>query len=548
MLTLRLTQSSIGPDQYRAELALEGDGPARQTATADFTFQLTAQDQEDLRWYLEDYLQTPHDPAPTIAARIEAQMVALGRQLFQQVFDATAGTQRLWARLYDRLDATRVEIVTGLQEATAIPWELLRDPLTDVPLALRAAAFVRSHSEPVQPPKIPRSKSGPIRILLVLCRPGGGDDVPFRSVASRLLKGLSDHARELFQLDVLRPPTLERLSEVLHAAQAARTPYHVVHFDGHGVFLDLQKLFEQVKDKSDDEPLKLLAELVQYDPQRLVLEVIYPRPLREGTRGYVAFENPHSEHNLRLVDGPELGQLLVETGVPVLVLNACRSAHAEAPEKPEAVGGDPHTQVRAYGSLAQEVMDAGVAGVVAMRYNVYVVTAAQFVADLYGWLSQGHSLGEAVTLGRKQLYHQPVREIGYDPRPLQDWPVPVVYEAAPIAPFPKQAGTPALTITLKDTEAASTRGNLDPNLPKRPDAGFFGRDETLLALDRAFDRQAIVLLHAYAGSGKTSTAAEFARWYALTGGVEGPVLFTSFEQHKPLARVLDQIGQMFGQA
>jgi len=42
-----------------------------------------------------------------------------------------------------------------------------------------------------------------------------------------------------------------------------------------------------------------------------------------------------------------------------------------------------------------------------------------------------------------------------------------------------------------------------------------------------------VLLHAYAGSGKTATAAEFARWYATTGGIRGPVLFTSFEQHQP---------------
>ena len=66
----------------------------------------------------------------------------------------------------------------------------------------------------------------------------------------------------------------------------------------------------------------------------------------------------------------------------------------------------------------------------------------------------------------------------------------------------------------------------DPALPATPDAGFWGRDETLLALDRAFDTHPIVLLHAYAGSGKTATAAEFARWYALTGGVEGPVLFT----------------------
>ena len=65
-------------------------------------------------------------------------------------------------------------------------------------------------------------------------------------------------------------------------------------------------------------------------------------------------------------------------------------------------------------------------------------------------------------------------------------------------------------------------------------------DETLYALDRAFDLHRIVLLHAYAGSGKTATSAEFARWYALTGGVEGPVLLTSFERRLPLARVLDQ--------
>jgi len=32
----------------------------------------------------------------------------------------------------------------------------------------------------------------------------------------------------------------------------------------------------------------------------------------------------------------------------------------------------------------------------------------------------------------------------------------------------------------------------------------------------------------------------------LTGGVVGPVLFSSFERHLPLARVLDKIGTVFG--
>ena len=78
-------------------------------------------------------------------------------------------------------------------------------------------------------------------------------------------------------------------------------------------------------------------------------------------------------------------RLLADAGVPVLVLNACRSAHADLVAEPETVAeeADAHRRVRAYGSLAQEVMDAGVAGVVAMRYNVYVVTAAQFIGEVY---------------------------------------------------------------------------------------------------------------------------------------------------------------------
>ena len=81
-----------------------------------------------------------------------------------------------------------------------------------------------------------------------------------------------------------------------------------------------------------------------------------------------------------------------------------------------------------------------------------------------------------------------------------------------------------------------------------PDTGFIGRDETLLLLDRAFDAHPVVLLHAYAGQGKTATAVEFARWYAMTGGL-GPqpvVLFTSFEQPTDLDDALNQVGQLFG--
>ena len=40
-------------------------------------------------------------------------------------------------------------------------------------------------------------------------------------------------------LDVLRPPTYKRLAQVLRAAQDSGRPYGIVHFDGHGTYLDL---------------------------------------------------------------------------------------------------------------------------------------------------------------------------------------------------------------------------------------------------------------------------------------------------------------------
>lgn len=55
--------------------------------------------------------------------------------------------------------------------------------------------------------------------------------MPFRSVTSHLVR-LGEHAMDVLDLDVLRPPTFQHLTRVLEAAHAAGEPYHVVHFDG----------------------------------------------------------------------------------------------------------------------------------------------------------------------------------------------------------------------------------------------------------------------------------------------------------------------------
>jgi tetratricopeptide (TPR) repeat protein len=538
-MLVRLTQSAAADGVLRVAVSVDGEGlpPARVEAEVPFSVEPT--DIERLRWYLEDFLEYPLDPAPELARGVEQRLVEVGTGLFRAVFQSSDDARDLWAMVRNRLGNARIEIVSDVTGAAALPWELLRDPATNVAVALRARTFVRAHHNPAQRMEPHPADQPSLRVLLVICRPQGSADVPFRSVAGHLA-GLAHNHRSLLRLDVLRPPTFDKLARVLRAATDAGDPYRVVHFDGHGTYLDSAQL---------NGGSNAGAGNGSGNGGRSQLRASMLSPLRPGSHGYLLFEDPAAADNMQFVDGPRLGALLAETGVPVLLLNACRSAHAEAPTEPQpgdAAVADVHSRVRAYGSLAQEVADAGVPGVVAMRYNVWVVTAAQFVAGLYESLLNGQPLGEAVTAGRKHLAEQPGRAVAFEPVPLQDWMVPVVYEAARLTLFTR----PATRLTLSADRPVP--GERLVALPDRPDVGFIGRDETLLALDRVFDSQPIVLLYAFAGSGKTSTAAEFGRWYAETGGLfagdgatQGVVLFSSFEHQLPLPRLLDMVGETF---
>ena len=72
-------------------------------------------------------------------------MKELGVDLFNSIFKNEKAS-RLWAKIEDKLDDTRVEIVTDVKGAVALPWELLCDPETDTEIVLRAKTFVRAHN------------------------------------------------------------------------------------------------------------------------------------------------------------------------------------------------------------------------------------------------------------------------------------------------------------------------------------------------------------------------------------------------------------------
>src|SRR5919109_937618 len=144
-------------------------------------------------------------------------MREIGADLFSAVFDAHAEARALWRAVASQLNATRVVVTSAPDVAVGIPWELIADPASGQTLATDARAFVRA-----------------LRALVIVARPVGTDDVPFRSVAPRIVAAAAE--RGDIRVDVLRPPTPEAMSARLREAAAAGQRYDIVHFDGHGTY------------------------------------------------------------------------------------------------------------------------------------------------------------------------------------------------------------------------------------------------------------------------------------------------------------------------
>ena len=175
-------------------------------------------------------------------------------------------------------------------------------------------------------------------------------------IARPLLERL-DAVRGEVNLIVLRPPTLDALQYALAQANAQGQPFHVVHFDGHGVLTGRRTARAGA-------------------------------PLRHaGGEGILSFENRVG--GAHRVPATRVAQVLADAKVPVVVLNACQSG---------AVGEDLEAAV------ATSLLKGGIASVVAMAYSVFAVAAAEFMAAFYEQLFAGDTVTAAVTAGRRRLY------------------------------------------------------------------------------------------------------------------------------------------------
>ena len=446
---------------------------------------LDADGLEELRWYLEDYLRAPfgvyEDRGPGVAARLPSW----GQAVFGAVF-GPGPARDAYQRMRARPAGVQVVFRSGAAPLLGLPWELMRDPARELPLALDAGVAGIDRSLPAAElgAAFDVAGNGRLRVLMVISRPSGAADVGFRMIARPLLERL-EAVRGRVDLVVLRPPTLDALAGTLAEAEAAGEPFQVVHFDGHGA----------------------LAGRTAGSGA--------PGMYQDAAEGVLVFQAADGGRDP--VPASRVAQVLGSARVPVVVLNACQSG---------AVG----KQLEA--AVATRLLHGGAASVVAMAYSVYAVAAAEFMAAFYERLFAGDTVSAAVTAGRQRLFRHDLRPSPKGDLPLADWVVPVHYVRREVR-FPglvtaRPAGAPSLEEALDQLAGPGPGGGGGVLAPV---GVFTGRDGLFYELETAARLQKVVVLCGPAGTGKTELAKAFGRWWQDTGGVERPewVFWHSFE-------------------
>jgi tetratricopeptide (TPR) repeat protein len=500
-------QDGIRRATARARLVYEPAMPGQREVASAQSWRLIAPmgpiEAEELRWYLEHYAIWPSDYFGERARKVEENLVKWGRLLYEAALPPAHREEvmKAWVKTGDhagRRFSVHVDValeagapeaeVKAAQEAATLllglPWELLHDGK-------------RYLFQGAKPTRVRRTLPGtealdtavvatPIRILLVTARPE--DDwcgyIDHRASALPLVEAM-EALPGLVKIHVLNPPTLPALREELDRARGEGKPYHVVHFNGHGV----------------------------YDKQ-------------VGLGG-LCFELPEDDGKLEqrrhfTVFTGELGPLLRDQRIPLVFLEACQTAQAE----------------KASESVASELLKVGVASVVAMSHSVLVDTARRFVAVFYQALAAGKRVGEAMLEGQRQLKDDNFRGriFGAGELRLEDWFVPVLFQEKD---DPQLFTTTPEKQTVADFQAALA-ARLG-GLPPAPETGFVGRSRELLALQRLLRHERYAVVRGQGGEGKTALAAEFARWMVRSQQMHRAA-FVSVETHSNHLAVLDAIG------
>ena len=285
-------------------------------------------------------MDLPDGGAVIRAQGVEEQIRLWGKRLHDAVLGAPENAILL-KTLLDAPEPRELTIATDRSALLRLPWELMRD---DIGRLAQRVAVRRQLETPER--LVPREVKLPLRMLYVVSRPDDTGFIDPRLTTRALLTAL-DPLEGNVRLDFCRPPTAARMEEMLREAQRAGNPYDIVHFDGHGTFLPHLQLGALCFEKPDDGSGESRTDLVRAD---------------------------------RLVE------LLAEYEIPLVLLEACRSA---------TVG-----RTAVFRAVAPRLIQAGVGSVLSMGHAVHVEAARLLLDRFYRELASGATIGHAVAQAR----------------------------------------------------------------------------------------------------------------------------------------------------
>jgi len=459
--------------------AMDGN-PELSAPRTRFVAPLGPIEDEELRWYLESYPRWPYGPFRERARRVEEALPLWGQALLAglmqqpqalkvlRAFREEKGERRISVRVEEALSDEKSTSRQRVQEAAArllsLPWELLHDEQGYLFMGQRGARVRRKLYHHELRPAV--ATALPLRILLVCPRP---DDKQTAYIDHRIsalpVVEVVETLGALAELTILQTPTFSALVEELSRATGVEAPYNVVHFNGHGIYDELVGL------------------------------------------GVLYFEDEATSERIsgraaRAIPGTKLARILRDHGVAVVVLEACQSAM---------------TNNVISASVAGQLLQGGVASVVAMSHSVLVESARRFVATFYKVVCEGQRVGEAMLRAQTALAADPFRGARSGvtlPFELQDWFVPVLYQDDD-DPRLIRAVPDATAKELAERRRLIQLGDVPNALPRHL---FVGRSHELLQAERMLVRSRYVTLRGCGGEGKTALAAELAHWLVRTRG------------------------------
>ncbi len=459
---------------------------------------LTQKERDELRWYLEEYWRW----WPYYSERgrqVEGLLIELGERIYKTTFGSIEARDILQTWRLQPGVQRQISIMSNIPAVLSLPWELLHDEHGFLTLRSRNPISIKRRLQLRDVIAYPTDFEPPLRVLLVTARPDDAAFVDPRSIARELVYEVQSQAEKgAIELEFLRPPTLSALRARL--SDSRRPPVHVIHFDGHGTFESETTL--------QDESL-----------------------LRGGEQGMLAFENELGK--LELVRAEHVAQVLVDSGVRLVVLTACQSAMSRADD--------------AFSSIAARLIQGGIDAVVAMSASVLIASAARYAKAFYGALASGIPVPIAHERARQALHDNPTRQIKRRrrdgegaPVKLYDWWLPHFYQQRSLTLEPTKPVS-----KHKRRKSSTPIPRLNDDMLKEPRYGFIGRSRELLHIERLLLQQKLVVISGFGGIGKSALAREAADWLTQTGMFNG-ACFVSFEHGGDEVGLLRKIGKYLG--